>query len=302
MVEDIKIAYICLCHMDADFVAHTAKTLHYKNDGFFIHVDKKVDIKPFLEKCNGLSNAHFVSEENRVKNYWGGFHSIIATMNTIKLAMATDHYDRFVLLQGQDYPLFSNKYIHDFFIKNQNVEFNKAKNISRSKNKKDYIKVSCYWHLDGTNPFWKIIHRLNLTGIKYRSLTFDDGSNSWDIFHSRAYFALTHECVNLILNEYEENSKYNKFMKHRFPPDEIYFASIIHNSEFRDKVSNTIVFNRSGDPTYIDLTYFEYPTVTTVFTDASDYDWLKKMGCLYVRKVNSSSMSLINRIDHEILS
>ena len=66
----LKIAYICLCHTDPVFVAKTAKALNYELDGFFIHVDNKRDISPFVDACNGLNNVHFVKE--RIDNYWGG--------------------------------------------------------------------------------------------------------------------------------------------------------------------------------------------------------------------------------------
>ena len=65
----LKIAYICLCHTDPVFVAKTAKALNYAADGFFIHVDNKQDISPFVEACNGLNNVHFVKE--RIDNHWG---------------------------------------------------------------------------------------------------------------------------------------------------------------------------------------------------------------------------------------
>ena len=276
--------------------------MNYKNDGFFIHVDKKVDINPFLKQCKGLNNVHFVSEEKRVKNYWGGFNSIIATFNTIELALKTGKYDRFVLLQGQDYPLFSNEFIHDFFIDHINTEFCKAKNISASKNKSDYMKVGGYWHFDGRNFFWRIIHKLNsVIGVKYRPLKYKNKGTCWNVYHSRAYFSLTLPCIEYCFDVFKYNKGYNRFMKHRFPPDEIYIPTIIHNSKYKLNIWDKIIYNRYGETARLDLTYFEYPKVATVFRDKSDYYWLKDIGCLFVRKVNSSSKDLIEEIDKNIL-
>lgn len=122
---ELKIAYICLCHIDPEFVARTAKTLRYKEDGFFIHVDNKTDAGPFFAACDGLDNVHFV--ENRVDNFWGGYNSIIATMRTIQLALSVDNYDRFILLQGQDYPLYSPMEIHGFLKSTVKLNFVKPK-------------------------------------------------------------------------------------------------------------------------------------------------------------------------------
>lgn len=299
----LRIAYICLCHTDPIFVARTAKTLQYEKDGFFIHVDNKQDISPFTEACDGIDNVYFV--EDRIDNYWGGYNSIIATMRTIQLALSTDDYDRFILLQGQDYPLYSPIEIHNFFEAHIDAEFCKAKNISISVNKKDYMKCCGLWLMDMRPRFplkyiRALLHRFNTVGIKYRSPTFKEDKETWSVYHGWAQFALTRDCIKYILNVYENNLSYNKYMKYRFPPDEIYIHTIIHNSPFKDKVPNDVIIRRSGEETLLNLTYFEYPVYVTVFTDKDDYQWLRATGCLFVRKVNSTSSDLLDEIDRHI--
>lgn len=300
----LKIAYICLCHKDPNFIARTAKTLQYEADGFFIHVDNKQDITPFIEACDGINNVYFVKE--RIDNYWGGYNSIIATMKTIQLALSTDNYDRFILLQGQDYPLYSPKEIHDFFELHVDAEFCKAKNISISASKKDYMKCCGFWLMDMKPGFplkyiRALLHGFNKLGIKYRSPIFKKNKEAWSIYHGWAQFALTRDCINYILNIYENNLAYNRYMKYSFPPDEIYIPTIIHNSPFKDKVAKDVIIGRSGEKTLLNLTYFEYPVYVTVFKDKEDFQWLRDTGCLFVRKVNSSSTNLLDEIDKHIL-
>jgi len=298
---DDNIAYICLCHADPEFIARVAKVLQYKNDGFFIHVDAKVNITPFLNACSKLYNVHFV--QNRIKNYWGGMNSVIATVETLKLAKKTGSYSRFILLQGQDYPLFSPMQIHEFFKKNQDVEYCKAKDITISKNKGDYMKWAGYHVYDtsSNNFFTKCLRfallKLNRLGIKYRRGTYKHKKEKWHIYHGWAQFALTSECIDYIIDFYDNTPSFNKFIKHRFPPDEIYFHTIIHNSKYKNNVSKDVILRRSGEKTLINLTYFEYPVAVTLFTEKEDYSWLKNTGCLFVRKVNSSSEKLLDEID-----
>lgn len=90
-------------------------------------------------------------------------------------------------------------------------------------------------------------------------------------------------------------------MKYRFPPDEIYIHTIIHNSVLKDSVAKEIIINRFGQENFLNLTYFEYPSKVTIFTEKEDYQWLKSTGCLFVRKVNSASTNLIREIDEHIL-
>ena len=301
---DVRIAYICLCHTDPEFIGRVSHILRYKQDAIFIHVDKKTDLAPFIESCEGNDNVYFVTD--RVKNYWGGFNSIVATMKTIELALSTGDYDRFVLLQGQDYPLFSPARIHGFFMENSNVEFCRAKDISLSKNQGEYMNCCGFWIHDFERKniplriAASLFHRFNSLGIKYRPSTFKTKEGSWHIFKGWAQWALTCDCVKYILNIFNSFQEYNRFIKHRFPPDEIYFHTIIYNSRFKDSVCDTIIFDRDGTATLLNLTYFEYPVYVTVFTSAIEYDWLKNTGCLFVRKVNSTSAELLDRIDAEI--
>ncbi len=298
-----NIAYLYICHNNPDLLGRIAKTLEYNDDAIFVHVDNKVDIAPFIESTKNCSNVHFIKE--RIDNYWGGFNSIIATMELIRMALTFGNYSRFVLMQGQDYPLFSAKEIHNFF-ENNDIEYCRAKDITISSNKRDYMKWGGYWQLDGRtkNIFAKglnfALSRINMVGIKYRSGIFRNNGEKWHIFKGWAQFALTDACVKYILSVYDNNQKFNKYMKHRFPPDEIYIHTIIHNSYFKDKVSNNVIIRRGGEETLLNLTYFEYPASVTVFKETSDYQWLKNTGCLFVRKVNDSSNDLLDEIDRNI--
>lgn len=301
-----RIAYIYLCHNNPELLGRVANALKYGEDAIFVHVDNKVDIEPFLMHAKEHSNVFF--NMNRINNYWGGFHSIIATMETIRMALKHGAYTRFIVMQGQDYPLFSPKEIHDFF-RNNDAEYCQAKDITVSTDKHDYMKWAGYWYLDCAKYsipriFHFAISRFNFLGIKYRKGIFTYGNEAWHVYKGWAQVALTRNCVEHILSIYDNCSEYNRFMKHRFPPDEIYIHTIIHNSKYKDKVAKEIIKRRTGELTRLNLTYFEYPgpVIVTVFTEKSDYEWLKKTGCLFVRKVNSSSTALLDEIDRNILN
>ena len=294
-----RIAYLCLCHMDPAFISRMAKTLRYGQDKIFIHVDKKVNKDPFVCACQGLKNVAFV--EDAVENYWGGFNAIIATMRIIQFALNDGDYNRFVILQGQDYPLVSNDEIHNFFDRNTEIEFCRAKSISFNKDKGSYMKVCGYWNYDVSRQkrlkhfVCGVINRLNTLGIPYRKRTFGE----WEVYSGWAQVALTRQAAEHVLNVFLTNHKFNRYMKHRFPVDELYIQTIIHNSEFREKVVDGVVIGRYG-ATLRNLTYFEYRDEIMLFTKAEDYESLKATKCLFVRKVNSLSAELLDEIDRRI--
>ncbi len=301
--ETDNIAYIYLCHNNPELLGRVANALKYGDDAIFVHVDNKVDIDPFIASANVHTNVHF--NLNRIDNYWGGFNSIIATMETIRLALNYGKYSRFVLLQGQDYPLFSPKEIHNFFLNNE-LEYCQAEDITMSIDKKDYMKWAGYWFTDFKSKSFVAkaicvaVSRFNRLGIKYRTGIFKYNGKKWHVYKGWAQFALTEACVKYVLDTYDNNKKFNRFIKHRFPPDEIYIHTIIHNSKYKEKLSKNLIRRRNGELTTLNLTYFEYPVSVTVFTERTDYEWLKKTGCLFVRKVNSSSKELLDEIDANI--
>jgi hypothetical protein len=228
-------------------------------------------------------------------------------MKTIQLALDCGTYDRFVLLQGQDYPLLSPREIHDYFESHRYQEFCHAREISLSDNKKEYMKICGFWLQDyrKNNKFMRLIHLiflgLNILGIPYRKPYFKcQNGEKWSIYTGWAQWALTRECIEYIVMQYNTLSTFNNYIRFRFPPDELYFHTLIYNSSFKNRISDKIIYGRNGKPTMLNLTYFEYPVTVIVFTEAKDYDWLKNIGTLFVRKVNSNSTALLDRIDKEI--
>lgn len=103
-----------------------------------------------------------------------------------------------------------------------------------------------------------------------------------------------------ILSVYDTKDGFNKYMSHCFPGDEVYFHTIIHNSEFSNNIAKETIKNRQGIETELNCTYFEYPDEVTIYTNKQDYEWLKKTDCLFVRKINETSIELLDEIDRNI--
>lgn len=299
----MKIAYLIMCHMDPKFVQRTAKRLSNDRNHVFIHVDKKQDISEYIFTHN---NVHFC--KNRVENYWGGWNSVIATINLLKEAIETESFDRYVLLQGQDYPLYSNDYIEEFFSNHLDVEFCRAYKLTDTRDDKDAMKIYGYWFIDKPKsniikflryPIKKICSICNAKLIKYRKGYYTENGVRYDIYSGWAQWAITDQCAKYILDFHQNHNKFNLYFKYSFPPDEIYFHTIIYNSKFADKtVDGGLIDSRSNDK-LLNLTYFEYPDQIVVFKSIQDYNKLINSGFLFARKLNSSSESLLNYIDNK---
>ena len=140
--------------------------------------------------------------------------------------------------------------------------------------------------------------------IKYRRSYFCQDDSKWDVYTGWAQVALTAKCAEYVLSVYDNNGKYNKFMSHRFPPDEIYIHTILYNSHFASKISEFLLqprenaLWRSED---LNLTYFEYPNSVTIFTDENMCFELRQTKALFFRKATlPESAKLLDKMDMEI--
>src|SRR5437868_2773717 len=98
----MKIAYLMLLHRDPLLLKRTVAILSSENCEFFVHIDRKSDIQPFLTA--GSYNVTFC--QPRVAVYWSEFSQIEATMLLMQQALnCAAGYDYFVFLQGSTFPL-----------------------------------------------------------------------------------------------------------------------------------------------------------------------------------------------------
>lgn len=234
----------------------------------------------------------------------GGWNAIKITINTLKIALNTGEFDRFIILQGQDYPLYSNDFINDFFEDFKEVEFCRAYNISQSQDKKDTMKIQGFWYMDNVDTLLgkvmqNIFGRINNLHIPYRKPYINIHEKKFEIWWEWAHMALTRKCVEHIVDFYDTHREFNRYFYHRFPPDEMYFHTIIYNSKFKEHVVPTIINTEDKITSLCNVTYFEYPVEVINFVKKEDYKKLMDSGFLFARKINSNSSELIEEIDRK---
>ena len=300
----MKIAYLVLCHTDINHVKRLAKKLTKNNcNSVYIHIDKKVNDQSFHNELSKIPSVYIV--EDNVKVFWGGYSSVEATLRLIECAVKNGNYDRYILLQGLDYPLVSNEQISKFFIENKDVEFIRACNITKSRDKYHYSKCRYYWFYDNINILKRCLNFISKKlDLKIRRGYIFSNNKKYDIYWGAAQWALTEDCIKYILNFKNNNPRFNKYFKHVFPPDETYFHTIIFNSKFKQMTTNK---KEESEKKYLvnwrNLHYFEYDGFIKVFNHR-DFEFLKERSELFIRKVNSKeSKYLLDMIDsyHEYI-
>ncbi len=186
----------------------------------------------------------------RQRVYWGSYNQIKATLSLFKAAYK-ERYDRYVLISGQDLPIKKNAEISAFFEKHprtEYLEFN-ALPVSWWGAEKGIERLK-YFYLKSDSQFLqkvsaRLVHWQKKFKFVNREITFKP-------FAGANWMNLTHEAVSYILNYTAKHPDYLKRFRFTHCADEIYFQSILLNSEFSSNCENNTLryFNWRKGPEF----------------------------------------------------
>jgi len=270
------------------------------DDGVFIHVDGKSNKDEFVSKLKKLPKVKILDHSRNV--YWGGYSTILATLDLLEAAYNEDKWDRYVLLQGLDYPIKPNKYIHDFFESSNEIEFIRACNISKSNDKYHLNKIGNFHFYDKINFAKRVLNKLaNISPVYFKRTRVSEAGREFDVFWGAAQWALTRECVEYILEFARSHTEFNHYFKTTANADELYFHTIVYNSRFSKRTLFGAEQPKRKLANWRNLHYFEYEGEIKVF-DESDFQMLAGLDELFIRKVTTArSKKLLDMIDKNIL-
>jgi hypothetical protein len=254
--------YILLIHDNPKQVFNLISALRDGHSSFFIHVDLKTDIKPFVE-CLNDGDVFFV--ERRVCCIWGDYSIVIAILECVKEVMEHDKKGFTILLSGQDYPIRSREAISDYLARNVDFNFINLHYPLDPKNKEFYIDRldSIKLNFSSKRGDYFIVHHIGK--MKPRNflhailLMFLKKSFHKDFFKifcvnrkpfthfglGQQWWSMNWETLQKVWNYYEQNRKrLDAFYKNVFCADESFFQTIIAHLKESDvdiklKPSNT---------------------------------------------------------------
>jgi hypothetical protein len=235
----LRIAYLILCHKAPEQVIHLVKRLNDPGVHIVIHVDSRSkNVRAQLEAGLKLfPNVYFAAQH---RCYWGRFGIVRATISCIEEALKHE-FDYAALLSGQDYPLKSNSEIRGFFSRNSGSEFIESFALLKANR----------WSAHG-----------GAYQARYRALGFTLAFRSrfihtpWMRTFPRNYqphggsqwWSLSRGAVEYIFDFIKKHPSYTRFFKYSFIPDEIFFHSIISNSNYASRIDRQITYTDFGQP------------------------------------------------------
>ena len=127
----MKIAYLISVYKDAKQFGRMINALQGADTHFFVHVDAKVEQRSFEVVVPEEVRGHVHFTQKRYWVQWGGFNQVKYQKEMLTEALSSGiSFDRFFILTGQDYPLWSNKEIEKELTDNPTKEYLIGLNIS----------------------------------------------------------------------------------------------------------------------------------------------------------------------------
>lgn len=293
----MKIAHVILTHTDPVHIGRLVRRLAAFSD-VFVHVDLNADIDEFKSEAGEISNCFFIG--NRRHCSWGGYNAAEAEVELLRAAISHDKYDRITFIQGADYPLKIDEEIVEFYKEHRETQFLRACMCTGSRDPYFYSKCRYYLFYDNRNLIKKAVNRLAWTfHLKVRDGYVRDGHNKYEVYWGCAQWSFTGECAAYVVDYHDKHKEFNRWFRHAFPADELYFATLIMNSPYRESTAYKGPEPATDNPDKLrNLHYFKYIPGKIKILTLQDLPMLETLSELYIRKVNThESTDLLDALD-----
>jgi hypothetical protein len=261
----LRIVYLILCHKEPKQVSELVQRLDSDGVSFVIHVDARskgmeAELKDLLFKFHNVKFAR------RYRCYWGQFGIVKGTLSCIEKALETS-FDYAVLLSGQDYPVKTNQSISAFLKEHSGSEFIECFQIHRPNR----------W--TGQSGAYQAARRAHALVFSFRSRMWctrlmREFPLGYNPHGGTQWWCLSYEALRYIAEFVSRNTAYSRYFRFTLTPDELFFQSIIANSDYATRIAHKITYDDWNDPNP------PYPKIL----DESDFEKLRDSRWLFARK------------------
>ncbi len=239
----MKLAALVLAHHDPAQLAVLLSALVHPAVRLYVHLDARAEIAPFRAtiEAAGARDVVFVP---RYRSRWGGIEVVDATVAALRLAVA-DGCEYFILLSGQDLPLWPTHRIVSFFA--QNLDRSYVESFSLPDPRWTYsgrLRTEFYTYTvlgrretciprgvpaAMSRKGWVLNALLRVLGAfrpPRRFPTYVRPFGGWQ------WWNLSRDAACYVLDFLKEHPDYRTYHEHTLLPDEIFFQSILMGTAF----------------------------------------------------------------------
>lgn len=257
----IKTAHLILTYKNPEQLSRLVKAIKHPNAEIFIHVDRKVEIKPFL-KLAETPGVHFIEKRHYI--VWGGYSITKCYIDSMEEIMSKGTFDYIVLMSGQDYPLKPIDEFHRHLKQNNGYSIMSVEKKTPSSRWWRYAHERfLFYHFNDFKFFGrKFVHKLSKRILPGRNFVFPD----YELYGGpgATFCALTSDAAGYVVNFMKKHTNARRFAQLTHASDEFWFQTLLMNSPYRDKIINQPLW-------YIDwggmskhpriLTVLDYPSL-----------------------------------------
>ena len=223
----MKHAFLIMAHGSLPLLRVLLSMLDDERNDIFLHIDRKSDMLDGAEPLV-LSKARLFLLEQRVDVRWGNLSQIKAEYVLFEEALKHGPYAYYHLLSGQDLPIKSQDYIHQFFEEHQGKEFvgiNHGEEFEwdcRRKMMRYWLFTSLtrskYGALNAiTRRLNKYLSMLLMPFLHRQKMDFAKGAN---------WVSITQACVEYVVSK---KPFVLKRFNYTFCPDEFFLQTLVWN-------------------------------------------------------------------------
>ncbi len=281
----VKIAYLLLCHKNADGVIAQVKALVSAGDAVAVHFDRRGKNADFAKIKAALDGIQSVAFAQRVACGWGEYSLVQASINLLTAARAQfEGITHYFLISGDCYPSKSGVTIRRELAANDR-DFIETNDFLDS----DWIKTGLkedrliYRHFvnerERPNLFYGLLNLQRRLGLKRglpKGLRVKIGSQWW---------LLRASTVERMVTFMKDRPDVMRFFRRTWIPDEIMFQTIAHHCIPREEI-------RSHPPTT--LIFSDYGIPVVFYRDHEDM--LRAEGRFFARKITANDPDFRQRL------
>ena len=223
----MKIGYIIHAYKNPKQLKRLVLTLADRDINFFIHIDKKIDIRPFNDELKTL-NINSITWVKREYSNWGTFACVRAVLNALEAGLKHDpKIDYFYCLSGQDYPIKSNSEIAHFLEKFKDRSFVLHFPLPYSGWKSGGLhRFARYHFIISKNRYIRRI--VNILNFFLPRRHFPLGMRPYG---GDFYMGLNRAAAEFVVAFQSANPDFNAFFNYVYIPEELYFPSLLLSAD-----------------------------------------------------------------------
>lgn len=255
--------YVILAHNSPESLKRLILRLSQKKSYFVIHIDKSIDIAPFINITKDIERCHYTNK--RYVTHWGSFALVEATLQAFEYTRTIlRKRQRIILLSGADYPIKSTVFIDKYLESHKDTIFINYEEIPLKR-----------WYNGGILRF----------------PAYSEIKKEINIYGGSQWFSIPPKALTILFRFLNYNPSFLEYFRHVSIPDESFFQTLFLNCGHPYILNNL----RNHNLHHIK---WDYPYLHPRIFTAKYFNQLKKSKSLFSRKFNpKESDEILSKLD-----